>query len=50
MYFGIAANVRAFCCADIPCYVSREQKPIEKLKLKLNSFVEICLFSPDCNR
>ena len=31
-----AANVRAFCRADIPCYVSLEQKPIEKLKLKLS--------------
>jgi len=45
-----AHNVRAFCCAGIPCYVSWEQKPIEKLKLKLYSFAEIYSFSPICSR
>jgi hypothetical protein len=34
-------NGGALCCAGILCYVSRQLKPIEKLKLKLNSFAEI---------
>jgi len=32
LYFYFSANVKAFCCADILCSVSWEQKPIEKLK------------------
>jgi hypothetical protein len=28
-------NGGAFCCAGIPCSVSRQLKPIEKHKLKL---------------
>jgi hypothetical protein len=38
---------RAFCCADIPYYVGREQKPIEKLMMKLRYRVEIYSVSPD---
>ena len=38
---GLQVTLRAFCCAGIPCYFSPEQKPIEKLKLKLYSFAEI---------
>ena len=41
VFNSIAGNGRAFCCAGILCSVSRQLKPIEKLKLKLNSFVEI---------
>jgi len=39
--YNVAANVRAFCCAGILCYVSRQLKPIEKLMLKLCNVVEI---------
>ena len=31
----------AFCCTDNPLSISLEPMPIEKLKLKLYSFVEI---------
>ena len=34
-------NARAFCCADIPCFVSRQLKPIEKLMLKVKTKAEL---------
>jgi hypothetical protein len=36
----LSDNGRAFCCAGILCSVSRQLKPIEKLKMKLCNVVE----------
>jgi hypothetical protein len=44
----IAANGQGFMLCWYSLLVQPKLKPIEKLKLKLYSFVEIYSFSPDC--
>ena len=43
VFNSIAGNGRAFCCAGILCSVSRQLKPIEKLKLKLCNVADLYL-------